>query len=157
MPKGINTTVVLDRTTTIKASLHDVESSLILSVLLVILVVFLFLRNARATWHIRLHEHLSTRHNRWISIGLTARGFGDRLPCPGPSGSTRSGLSVIQRLLRRLLPPPSSMALGLSGGSFRISLTRSTARVRSLIAACRSAHLLPAPGSTNDDCNGRSP
>ena len=49
MPKGINMTVVLDRTTTIKASLHDVESSLITSVLLVILVVFLFLRNARAT------------------------------------------------------------------------------------------------------------
>jgi multidrug efflux pump len=49
MPQGIKTTVVLDRTTTIKASLHDVETSLILSVLLVILVVFLFLRNARAT------------------------------------------------------------------------------------------------------------
>src|SRR6202008_913699 len=49
MPQGIKTTVVLDRTTTIKASLHDVESSLILSVILVILVVFLFLRNGRAT------------------------------------------------------------------------------------------------------------
>ncbi len=49
MPKGIKTTVVLDRTITIKASLHDVESSLILSVVLVIFVVFLFLRNARAT------------------------------------------------------------------------------------------------------------
>ena len=49
MPKGINATVVLDRTTTIKASLHDVESSLILSVILVILVVFVFLRNVRAT------------------------------------------------------------------------------------------------------------
>jgi multidrug efflux pump len=49
MPKGIKTTVVLDRTTTIKASLHDVESSLITSVGLVILVVFLFLRNGRAT------------------------------------------------------------------------------------------------------------
>jgi multidrug efflux pump len=49
MPQGIKTTVVLDRTTTIKASLHDVESSLIISVVLVILVVFLFLRNARAT------------------------------------------------------------------------------------------------------------
>ena len=49
MPKGINTTIVLDRTTTIKASLHDVESSLILSVVLVIIVVFLFLRNGRAT------------------------------------------------------------------------------------------------------------
>src|SRR5271165_2178016 len=49
MPQGIKTTVVLDRTTTIKASLHDVETSLILSVVLVILVVFLFLRNGRAT------------------------------------------------------------------------------------------------------------
>jgi multidrug efflux pump len=49
MPKGIESTVVLDRTTTIKASLHDVESSLILSVILVILVVFVFLRNGRAT------------------------------------------------------------------------------------------------------------
>ncbi len=49
MPQGIHTTVVLDRTTTIKASLHDVESSLIISVCLVILVVFLFLRNGRAT------------------------------------------------------------------------------------------------------------
>ncbi len=49
MPQGIKTTVVLDRTTTIRASLHDVESSLIISVILVILVVFLFLRNARAT------------------------------------------------------------------------------------------------------------
>ncbi len=49
MPQGIRTTIVLDRTTTIKASLHDVEYSLILSVILVILVVFLFLRNARAT------------------------------------------------------------------------------------------------------------
>jgi multidrug efflux pump len=49
MPQGIHATIVLDRTTTIKASLHDVESSLIISVLLVILVVFLFLRNGRAT------------------------------------------------------------------------------------------------------------
>jgi len=49
MPQGINTTIVLDRTTTIKASLHDVESSLIISVVLVVLVVFVFLRNARAT------------------------------------------------------------------------------------------------------------
>jgi len=42
-------TVVMDRTTTIRASVHDVERSLTLSVILVILVVFLFLRSARAT------------------------------------------------------------------------------------------------------------
>jgi multidrug efflux pump len=49
IPQGIDTTVVLDRTTTIRASVSDVERSLILSVILVIFVVFLFLRNFRAT------------------------------------------------------------------------------------------------------------
>ncbi len=49
LPQGIKTTVVLNRTTTIKASLTNVEQTLIISVILVILVVFLFLRNWRAT------------------------------------------------------------------------------------------------------------
>ena len=49
IPQGIKTTIVLDRTTTIRASVNNVESTLILSVLLVILVVFVFLRNGRAT------------------------------------------------------------------------------------------------------------
>jgi multidrug efflux pump len=49
IPQGIKTTVVLDRTTTIRASVSDVEKTLILSVILVILVVFVFLRNWRAT------------------------------------------------------------------------------------------------------------
>ncbi|MGD0520562.1 MAG: efflux RND transporter permease subunit [Terracidiphilus sp.] len=49
IPQGIKTTVVLDRTTTIRASVNDVERTLILSVILVILVVFVFLRNWRAT------------------------------------------------------------------------------------------------------------
>ncbi|MGH9604246.1 MAG: efflux RND transporter permease subunit [Terracidiphilus sp.] len=49
LPKGIETTVVLDRTTTIRASVHDVELTLLGSVCLVILVVFFFLRSPRAT------------------------------------------------------------------------------------------------------------
>jgi multidrug efflux pump len=49
IPQGIKTTIVLDRTTTIRASVSDVESTLVLSVILVILVVFVFLRNWRAT------------------------------------------------------------------------------------------------------------
>jgi multidrug efflux pump len=49
IPQGIKTTIVLDRTTTIRASVSDVERTLILSVILVILVVFMFLRNWRAT------------------------------------------------------------------------------------------------------------
>jgi multidrug efflux pump len=49
MPQGIDSTIVLDRTTTIRASVSDVERTLVISVMLVILVVFIFLRNARAT------------------------------------------------------------------------------------------------------------
>ena len=49
IPEGIEMTVVMDRTTTIRASVNDVERSLIISVVLVILVVFLFLRSGRAT------------------------------------------------------------------------------------------------------------
>jgi multidrug efflux pump len=49
IPQGITITMVLDRTTTIRASVNDVERSLIGSVILVVLVVFMFLRSWRAT------------------------------------------------------------------------------------------------------------
>jgi multidrug efflux pump len=49
IPAGIDTTIVLDRTTTIRASVTDVERTLLISVVLVVVVVFLFLRNGRAT------------------------------------------------------------------------------------------------------------
>jgi multidrug efflux pump len=49
IPAGIETTVVLDRTTTIRASVETVEHTSILSVVLVVLVVYVFLRDARAT------------------------------------------------------------------------------------------------------------
>ena len=46
---AINLDVMMERTTTIRASLRDVERTLVMAVGLVILVVFLFLRNGRAT------------------------------------------------------------------------------------------------------------
>jgi len=46
---SIDTSVVLDRTITIRASVHDVEVTLLISISLVIMVVFVFLRNSRAT------------------------------------------------------------------------------------------------------------
>jgi multidrug efflux pump len=49
IPQGMTLTFTLDETTTIRASLHDVERTLIISIVLVILVVFVFLRNWRAT------------------------------------------------------------------------------------------------------------
>jgi len=49
LPKGISLAVVQDRTGTIRASVHDVQFTLILSVGLVVMVVFIFLRTIRAT------------------------------------------------------------------------------------------------------------
>jgi multidrug efflux pump len=49
MPAGVRVAVVDDRTDTIKASIHEVEITLALSVGLVVLVVLLFLRTLRAT------------------------------------------------------------------------------------------------------------
>jgi multidrug efflux pump len=49
IPRDIQTTIVLDRTTTIRASVNDVERTLIISIGLVVAVVFVFLRNPRAT------------------------------------------------------------------------------------------------------------
>ena len=49
IPASINLRVVLDRTTSIRASVKDVEGTLLISVCLVVMVVFVFLRNLRAT------------------------------------------------------------------------------------------------------------
>jgi multidrug efflux pump len=49
LPQGIKTTIVLDRTNTIRASVETVERTLMGSVVLVVLVVFFFLRSPRAT------------------------------------------------------------------------------------------------------------
>ncbi len=49
IPAGIRIQTVMDRTPTILASLKEVERTLVLSVALVILAVYLFLKNSRAT------------------------------------------------------------------------------------------------------------
>jgi multidrug efflux pump len=49
VPGDVNLSTVLDQTVTIRASVHDVEMALTIAIGLVILVVFLFLRDWRAT------------------------------------------------------------------------------------------------------------
>ncbi|NYS28589.1 multidrug efflux RND transporter permease subunit MdtC [Pantoea sp. WMus005] len=49
IPAAIDLQIAQDRSPTIRASLHEVEQSLIIAVVLVILVVFVFLRSGRAT------------------------------------------------------------------------------------------------------------
>lgn len=49
LPGGMNLGILYDRSESIRASLHDVQLTLFLAVALVVLVIFLFLRNLRAT------------------------------------------------------------------------------------------------------------
>ncbi|GHB26956.1 efflux RND transporter permease subunit [Salinicola rhizosphaerae] len=49
LPSSVNLSVQLDRSPGIQASLHETQLTLLLAIVLVVLVVFLFLRNARAT------------------------------------------------------------------------------------------------------------
>ena len=49
LPEGIGVRVISDRTTTIRASVRDVEFELLLTTGLVVMVIFLFLRSASAT------------------------------------------------------------------------------------------------------------
>ena len=49
LPASVNVIVLTDRTTTIRASVQDVEFELMLTIALVVMVIFLFLRNLSAT------------------------------------------------------------------------------------------------------------
>ncbi len=49
MPADVNVTIAIDRSTTIRQSLHDTELTLVIAIALVTIVVYLFLRNLRAT------------------------------------------------------------------------------------------------------------
>jgi multidrug efflux pump len=50
IPAAIKLEVALDRTTTIRASVADIQITLVISIILVVFVVFVFLRNLRATF-----------------------------------------------------------------------------------------------------------
>ncbi|WP_067708508.1 MdtB/MuxB family multidrug efflux RND transporter permease subunit [Erwinia sp. ErVv1] len=49
LPKSVEVRVLTDRTTNIRASVHDVEFELMLSIALVVMIIYLFLRNVPAT------------------------------------------------------------------------------------------------------------
>jgi len=49
LPKSVDVTILTDRTNTIRASVEDVQLELMLTVALVVMVIFLFLRNLAAT------------------------------------------------------------------------------------------------------------
>ena len=49
LPPAVSVSVLTDRTTTIRASVHDVQIELLITIALVVMVIFLFLRTLRTT------------------------------------------------------------------------------------------------------------
>ena len=49
LPQGLKVDILSDRTETVRASVDDVQMTLVLTVMLVVMVIYLFLRSARAT------------------------------------------------------------------------------------------------------------
>ena len=49
LPQGIHVAILSDRTETVRASVQDVEFTLVLTIFLVVAVIYVFLRNVRAT------------------------------------------------------------------------------------------------------------
>ncbi|MGZ6097070.1 MAG: efflux RND transporter permease subunit, partial [Myxococcaceae bacterium] len=49
LPQGIHVSILSDRTETVRASVEDVEFTLVLTIVLVVAVIYVFLRNLRAT------------------------------------------------------------------------------------------------------------
>jgi multidrug efflux pump len=49
MPADVSVSIAIDRSTTIRQSLHDTETTLVIAICLVVMVVYLFLRSVRAT------------------------------------------------------------------------------------------------------------
>ncbi|MGF6563144.1 MdtB/MuxB family multidrug efflux RND transporter permease subunit [Erwinia aphidicola] len=49
LPKSVNVQLLSDRTTNIRASVHDVQFELLLAIALVVMIIYLFLRNVAAT------------------------------------------------------------------------------------------------------------
>ena len=72
MPADVNVTIAIDRSTTIRQSLHDTELTLVIAITLVTVVVYLFLRNFRATTIPSVAgTGLHSRHlRRDVSVGL---------------------------------------------------------------------------------------
>ena len=91
IPPSINLHVALDRTTTIRASVKDVTRTLIISILLVILVVFLFLREVRSTLipsSLRAALSLLGTFGIMYLLGYTLDNLSASWPSPSPPASS---------------------------------------------------------------------
>src|SRR5712664_2683208 len=119
IPAGVNLTVVSDRTVTIRASVHDVQFTLILSVVLVTLVVLLFLRSLRATLiaGVALPLSLITSFGIMYFSGFSLDNLSLMALTIGTGFVVDDAIVMIENIVRHMENGESAMEASLKGAS----------------------------------------
>src|SRR5512142_36844 len=119
IPAGVNLTIVSDRTVTIRASVHDVQFTLILSVVLVTLVVLLFLRSLRATLiaGVALPLSLITSFGVMYFAGFSLDNLSLMALTIGTGFVVDDAIVMIENIVRHMENGDSAMSASLKGAS----------------------------------------
>ncbi|NVN86212.1 MAG: efflux RND transporter permease subunit [Rhodopseudomonas sp.] len=119
IPAGVKLTVVSDRTVTIRASVRDVQFTLILSVVLVTLVVLLFLRSLRATIiaGVALPLSLITSFGIMYFAGFSLDNLSLMALTIGTGFVVDDAIVMIENIVRHMEDGESPMQAALSGAS----------------------------------------
>lgn len=119
IPAGVNLTIVSDRTVTIRASVHDVQFTLILSVVLVTLVVLLFLRSLRATLiaGVALPLSLITSFGIMYFAGFSLDNLSLMALTIGTGFVVDDAIVMIENIVRHMENGDSAMQASLKGAS----------------------------------------
>jgi multidrug efflux pump len=119
IPAGVALTVVSDRTVTIRASVSDVQFTLVLSVVLVTLVVLLFLRSLRATLiaGVALPLSLITSFGIMYFSGFSLDNLSLMALTIGTGFVVDDAIVMIENIVRHMENGESAMAASLRGAS----------------------------------------
>jgi multidrug efflux pump len=119
IPAGVKLDVVSDRTVTIRASVRDVQFTLILSVILVTLVVLLFLRSLRATLiaGVALPLSLITSFGVMYFAGFSLDNLSLMALTIGTGFVVDDAIVMIENIVRHMENGESAMSASLRGAS----------------------------------------
>src|SRR2546423_10756546 len=119
LPAAVKITVVADRTVTIRASVRDVQFTLILSVVLVVLVVLLFLRSLRATIiaGVALPLSLITSFGIMYFAGFSLDNLSLMALTIGTGFVVDDAIVMIENIVRHMENGESAMEASLKGAS----------------------------------------
>ena len=119
VPAGVDLTVVSDRTVTIRASVRDVQFTLVLSVVLVTLVVLIFLRSLRATLiaGVALPLSLITSFGIMYFAGFSLDNLSLMALTIGTGFVVDDAIVMIENIVRHMENGESAMEAALKGAS----------------------------------------